>query len=145
MGVLVWTPFFLIMERNLNDVLGNAFYAQEQEEAKSRQIEDLIKSYKGASALLPPRQYGKPLNPEKFGITLRLIIEKNNPQLAAFLGISTGYHRRKEEEELSRKEAIERMRLKTKELQEKNEANKLRRERNIIWNQTHGVDQRRIY
>ena len=54
------------MERNLNDVLGNAFYAQEQEEAKSRQIEDLIKSYKGASALLPPRQYGKPINPEKF-------------------------------------------------------------------------------
>ena len=130
---------------NLDDVLGNAFYAQEQEEAKSRQIEDLIKSYKGASALLPPRQYGKPLNPEKFGITLRSIIEKNNPQLAAFLGISTGYHRRKEEEELSRKEAIERMRQKTKELQEKNEANKLRRERNIIWNQTHGVDQRRIY
>ena len=133
------------MERNLNDVLGNAFYAQEQEEAKSRQIEDLIKSYKGASALLPQRQDGKPLNPEKFGITLRSIIEKNNPQLAAFLGISTGYHRRKEEEELSRKEAIERMRQKTKELQEKNEANKLRRERNIIWNQTHGVDQRRIY
>ena len=133
------------MERNLNDVLGNAFYAQEQEEAKSRQIEDLIKSYKGASALLPPRQYGKPLNPNDFGITLRSIIEKNNPQLAAFLGISTGYHRRKEEEELSRKEAIERMRQKTKELQEKNEANKLRRERNIIWNQTHGVDHRRIY
>ena len=99
------------MERNLNDVLGNAFYAQEQEEAKSRQIEDLIKSYKGASALLPPRQYGKPLNPEKFGITLRSIIEKNNPQLAAFLGISTGYHRRKEEE-LSSKEAIERIQQK---------------------------------
>ena len=100
------------MERNLNDVLGNAFYAQEQEEAKSRQIEDLIKSYNGASALLPPRQYGKPLNPDKFGITLRSIIEKNNPQLAAFLGISTGYHRRKEEEELSKKEAIERMQQK---------------------------------
>ena len=68
------------MESNLNEVLGIAFYAQEQEEEKSRQIEDLIKSYKGASALLPPRQYGKPLNPEKFGITLRSIIEKNNPQ-----------------------------------------------------------------
>ena len=101
------------MESNLNEVLGIAFYAQEQEEEKSRQIEDLIKSYKGASALLPPRQYGKPLNPEKFGITLRSIIEKNNPQLAAFLEISTGYHRRKEEEELSRKEAIERMQQKT--------------------------------
>ena len=101
------------MESNLNEVLGIAFYAQEQEEGKSRQIEDLIKSYKGASALLPPRQYGKPLNPEKFGITLRSIIEKNNPQLAAFLEISTGYHRRKEEEELSIKEAIERMQQKT--------------------------------
>jgi len=53
--------------------------AQEQEEAKSRQIEDLIKSYKGASALLPQRQYGKPVNPEKFGITLRSIIEKIIP------------------------------------------------------------------
>ena len=40
------------MEKNLNDVLGNAFYAQEQEEEeKSRQIEERIKSYEGASAL----------------------------------------------------------------------------------------------
>ena len=120
------------MENNLNDVLGNAFYAQEQEEAKSKQVEDLIKSYSGASALLPPRQYGKPINPEKFGITLRSIIEKNNPHLAAFLGISTGYHKRKEEEELSRKEAIERMRAKTEELQEKNQKQRLIREQNII-------------
>ena len=84
------------------------------------------------------------LRPEGTASVIRSIIEKNNPYLASFLGISIGYHRRKEEEELSRKEAIERMRLKTKELQEKNEANKLRRERNIIWNQTHGVDQRRL-
>ena len=113
LGSFGMDSLFLIMESNLNEVLGIAFYAQEQEEEKSRQIEDLIKSYKGASALLPPRQYGKPLNPEKFGITLRSIIEKNNPQLAAFLEISTGYHRRKEEGELSRKEAIERMQQKT--------------------------------
>ena len=117
---------------NLNDVLGNAFYEQEQQEAKSKQIEDLIKSYDGASALLPPRQYGKPINPEKYGLTLRSIIEKNNPHLAAFLGISTGYHKRKEEEELSRKEAIERMREKTEELKIKNQQEKLIRERNIL-------------
>tara|TARA_B100001057_G_scaffold167446_1_gene168165 strand:+ start:413 stop:787 length:375 start_codon:yes stop_codon:yes gene_type:complete len=108
------TPFFLTTEsRNLEETLGNAFFAQEQEEAKSREIENLIKSYSGASALLPTRQYGKPINPENFGITLRSIIEKNNPYLASFLGISIGYHRRKEEDELSRKEAIERMRQKT--------------------------------
>ena len=117
---------------NLDDVLGSAFYEQEQQEAKSKQIEDLIKSYDGASALLPPRQYGKPVNPEKYGITLRSIIEKNNPQLAAFLGISTGYHKRKEEEELSRKETIERMREKTEALRIKNEQQKLTRERNIL-------------
>ena len=58
------TPFFLTMEsRNLEETLGNAFFAQEQEEAKSREIENLIKSYSGASALLPSRQYGKPVNP----------------------------------------------------------------------------------
>ena len=89
---------------NLNDVLGNAFYEQEQQEAKSKQIEDLIKSYDGASALLPPRQYGKPINPEKYGLTLRSIIERNDPHLAAFLGISTGYHKRKEEEEAALEE-----------------------------------------
>ena len=116
----------------LDDVLKGAFNQQEQEETKSKQIEDRIKSYDGASALLPSRQYGKPVNPEKFGLTLRSIIERNDPQLAAFLGISTGYHKRKEEEELSRKEAIERMREKTEALRLKNEQQKLTRERNIL-------------
>ena len=86
---------------NLDDVLRGAFVQQEQEETKSKQIEDRIKSYEGASALLPSRQYGKPVNPEKFGLTLRSIIERNDPNLAAFLGISTGYHRRMEEEKSS--------------------------------------------
>ena len=117
---------------NLDDVLRGAFVQQEQEETKSKQIEDRIKSYEGAGALLPSRQYGKPVNPEKFGLTLRSIIERNDPQLAAFLGISTGYHKRKEEEELSRKEAIERMREKTEALRLKNEQQKLTRERNIL-------------
>lgn len=69
---------------NLDDVLNRAFIQQEQEETKSKQIEDRIKSYEGASALLPSRQYGKPVNPEKFGLTLRSIIERNDPQLADF-------------------------------------------------------------
>ena len=120
------------MESNLNEVLGNAFYAQEQEEAKSRQIEDLIKSYRGASALLPPRQYGKPINPEKFGLTLRSIIERNDPQLAAFLGISTGYHKRKEEEELALEEMKKNMLAKTEELRQKNMSQKEFRERNVL-------------
>ena len=76
---------------NLDDVLRGAFIEQEQQATKSKQIEERIKSYECASTLLPSRQYGKPINPEKFGLTLRSIIERNDPQLAAFLGISTSY------------------------------------------------------
>ena len=62
---------------NLDDVLKGAFIEQEQQETKSKQIEDRIKSYEGAGALLPKRQYGKPINPENFGLTLRSIISRN--------------------------------------------------------------------
>ena len=44
---------------NLDDVLRGAFIEQEQQATKSKQIEERIKSYECASALLPSRQYGK--------------------------------------------------------------------------------------
>ena len=117
---------------NLDDVLKGSFIEQEQQETKSKQIEDRIKSYDGASALLPSRQYGKPVNPEKFGLTLRSIIERNDPHLAAFLGISTGYHKRKEEEELALEEMKKNMLAKTEELRQKNMSQKEFRERNVL-------------
>ena len=117
---------------NLDDVLKGAFIEQEQQETKSKQIEDRIKSYEGAGALLPSRQYGKPVNPEKFGLTLRSIIERNDPQLAAFLGISTGYHKRKEEEELALEKMKKNMLAKTEELRQKNMSQKEFRERNVL-------------
>ncbi len=117
---------------NLDDVLKGSFIEQEQQETKSKQIEDRIKSYEGAGALLPSRQYGKPVNPEKFGLTLRSIIERNDPQLAAFLGISTGYHKRKEEEELALEEMKKNMLAKTEELRQKNMSQKEFRERNVL-------------
>ena len=91
--------FYFKNTDNLDDVFRGAFIEQEQQETKSKQIEERIKSYEGASALLPSRQYGKPINPGNFDLTLRSIIERNDPQLSAFLGISTGYHKRKEEED----------------------------------------------
>ena len=94
---------------NLDDILKGAFIEQEQQETKSKQIEERIKSYEGASALLPSRQYCKPINPENFGLTLRSIIERNDQQIAASLGIFTGYHKRKGEKEIFSKEAIERL------------------------------------
>ena len=41
---------------NLDDVLRGAFIEQEQQATKSKQIEERIKSYECASALLPSRQ-----------------------------------------------------------------------------------------
>ena len=117
---------------NLDDILKGAFIEQEQQETKSKQIEERIKSYEGASALLPSRQYGKPINPENFGLTLRSIIERNDPHLAAFLGISTGYHKRKEEEELALEEMKKNMLAKTEELRQKNMSQKEFRERNVL-------------
>ena len=94
---------------NLDDVFRGAFIEQEQQATKSKQIEERIKSYEFASALLPSRQYGKPINPENFGLNLRSIIERNDPQLAAYLGIFIGYHKRRQQEEIFSNEAIERM------------------------------------
>ena len=80
---------------DLYNFLRGVFIEQEQQETKSKQIDERINSYEGASALLPSRQYGKPINPENFGLNLRSIIERNDPQLAAFLGIFIGYYKRR--------------------------------------------------
>ena len=74
----------------------------------------------------------KPVNPEKFGLTLRSIIERNDPHLAAFLGISTGYHKRKEEEEAALEEMKKSMLEKTEALRQRNMSQKEFRERNVL-------------
>tara|TARA_B100000212_G_scaffold326082_1_gene288262 strand:- start:575 stop:820 length:246 start_codon:yes stop_codon:yes gene_type:complete len=56
----VSSSLFLFMVGNLNKVFDYAFFAKEREEAKSKHIEDLIDSYKGAFALLTLRQLGNP-------------------------------------------------------------------------------------
>ena len=66
------------------------------------------------------RQYGKQINPENFGLTLRLIIERNDLNLAAFLGISTGYHKRKDEEEAALEEMKRNMAEKNEILRQQN-------------------------
>ena len=45
---------------------------------------------------MPSRKYGQPIEDlvPNFGITLKSIIETENPRLAAYLNISTGFHKR---------------------------------------------------
>ena len=49
-----------------------------------------------------------------------------------------------EEEQTARQEMIERMKAKTEELQYNNQQNKLRREKDLLWNATHSVRERRL-
>ena len=49
-----------------------------------------------------------------------------------------------EEAETARQEQIDRMKAQTEELQYKNQQKKLQRERDLLWNQTHGVSQQRL-
>ena len=106
---------------NLDDLMRDSYHSVEQEEKKAQQVEEKIKAIPGASSLLPARQYGKPVPVDKFGITLKSLIERNDKYLASFLGIATGFHQRLEEKERLIEEAKQRMLEKTEQLREKNQ------------------------
>tara|TARA_B100001093_G_C25984056_1_gene658668 strand:+ start:34 stop:441 length:408 start_codon:yes stop_codon:yes gene_type:complete len=118
----------------LEERLNRSFDQQEKAEEKALELEKLIKSYNGAAPLMPTRKYGQPVEDivPNFGLTLKSIIESENPRLAAYLNISTGYHKRIEEETRRRQEYIDNFKAKTEELQLKNAEQKHIREQRII-------------
>ena len=118
----------------LEERLNRSFNDQEKKEEKALELEKLIKSYRGAAALMPSRKYGQPIEDlvPNFGITLRSIIESENPRLAAYLNISTGFHKKMEEETRRRQEYIDNFKAKTEELQLKNAEQRQIREQRMI-------------
>ena len=65
-------------------------------------------------------------------VTLKSIIESENPRLAAYLNISTGFHKKMEEETRRRQEYIESFQQKTADLAFKNAEKKHLREQRMI-------------
>ena len=118
----------------LEERLNRSFNEQEKKEEKALELEKLIKSYRGAAALMPSRKYGQPVEDlvPNFGITLKSIIESENPRLAAYLNISTGFHKKMEEETRRRQEYIDNFKAKTEELQLKNAEQKHLREQRMM-------------
>ena len=98
---------------SLEERLFKSFDDQQKVEHEAREIETLIKSFEGSAGLLPKRQYGQPVDPTQFGLTLKSIIERNHKELAAYLKISTGYWERKLKEEDELTQMVERMKEKT--------------------------------
>ena len=122
---------------SLEERLFKSFDDQQKVEHEAREIETLIKSFEGSAGLLPTRQYGTPVDPSKFGLTLKSIIERNHKELAAYLKISTGYWERKAKEDAAYDEMVQRMNEKTEALSLQNQEEKARRQYRSINNLDH--------
>ena len=59
-------------------------------------------------------------------MTLDSMIEANYPELGDYIGLSTGYWRKKDEEKAAREMHITTMKLATENLQKKNQADRKR-------------------
>ena len=106
-----------------------AYEAQEVAETTARDLESRIRKIHGAAGLLPPRQYGQPIDRDAIAksLTLRSLIAREDRHLAAYLGISLDTRKADAEIEAAKMQA-ERMRLETQRLREKNQSNAQRRE-----------------
>ena len=124
--------------------LQNAFNESEKIETQAKDVENRIKQISGASDLLPKRPYGTPVAGKSFSLTLKYLINSQDRELAAFLNIADGTWKRHEEEQTARQEMIERMKAKTEELAYQNQIKSQQRQKDLLWNATHSVGERRM-
>ena len=130
---------------DLNDLIDKTHFDYESNEAKAKQLEERILKVPGMSkSYLPKRKYGENYKGNQLGITASSLIVKGDKELAAFLGLDLNYWKEKAKAEEEREAYLTAFKEKTEELRYKNEQAKLAREKRMIWNQTHGVDQRRL-
>ena len=130
---------------DFNELIDKTHFDYEQNEAKARQLEERILKVPGMSkSYLPKRKYGENYKGDQLGVTAASLIVKGDKALAAFLGLDLNYWKEKAKAEEEREAYLTAFKEKTEALRQKNEENKLARERRTIWNQTHGVDQRRF-
>ena len=122
---------------SLEERLFKSFDDQQKVEHEAREIETLINSFEGSAGLLPKRQYGTPVDPTKFGLTLKSIIERNHKELAAHLRISTGYWERKLKEKDEYDQKVASMVEKTEALRQRNLEEKAKREYRNVRNLDH--------
>ncbi|MCP9881998.1 hypothetical protein KBY65_05840 [Cyanobium sp. Alchichica 3B3-8F6] len=95
----------------------------EEVENQARQIEARICRIQGAARYLPHRRYGSAVdgNEIRKNLTLASLIARRDAPLAAYLGVASGEHRRREEEAEARAMAAESMRLQTERLRQQNQ------------------------
>ena len=129
---------------NLDDLIDRTHFDYEQNETKAKQLEDRILKVPGMSkSYLPKRKYGENYKGDQLGVTASSLIVKGDKALAAFLGLDLNYWKEKAKAEEEREAYLTAFKEKTEALRLENAEKKLRRERDLLWNQTHNVTQRR--
>ena len=130
---------------DLNDLIDKTHFNYEENEAKAKQLEERILKVPGMSkSYLPKRKYGEQFRGDQLGVTASSIIVRGDKPLAAFLGLDLNYWKEKAKAEEEREAYLTAFKEKTEALRQKNLEQRMAREKRTIWNQTHGVDQRRF-
>ena len=130
---------------NLDDLIDKTHFDYEQNETKAKQLEERILKVPGMSkSYLPKRKYGQQFKGDQLGVTAQSMIVRGDKALAAFLGLDLNYWKEKAKAEEEREAYLTAFKEKTEALRQENAQKKLARERRMIWNQTHSVDQRRL-
>ena len=130
---------------NLDDLIDKTHFDYEQNETKAKELEERILKVPGMSkSYLPKRQYGQQFRGDQLGVTAQSIIVRGDKPLAAFLGLDLNYWKEKAKAEEEREAYITAFKEKTEALRQKNFEDRIAREKRTLWNQTHGVDQRRL-
>ncbi len=130
---------------NLNDLIDKTHFDYEQNETKAKELEERILKVPGMSkSYLPKRQYGQQFRGYQLGVKAQSIIVRGDKPLAAFLGLDLNYWKEKAKAEEEREAYITAFKEKTEALRQKNFEDRIAREKRTLWNQTHGVDQRRL-
>ena len=103
---------------DLDSQIADAHAAAEAAEAQARLIEARICKIPGADRMLPRRKYGAEVDRSAIekNLSLRSLIGRKDPQLAAYLGIPYGTSAAEEQARQDREAAIQRMKQKTIDL-----------------------------
>ena len=109
------------MNLSIDQQIDAAHSEAERIEQDARAIEARILK---AGGIPPTRPYGRPVSGEAVAqnLTLRSLLQRRDPALAAFFGIGSDLQRKAEEEAAARQMQAEAMRLQTERLSAQNQA-----------------------
>ena len=115
------SPYRCTEMNDLDSMIDAAHAEAERIESEALQLEARIIR---AGGVPPRRPFGRPVSAEAVAqnLTLKSLLQRRDPALAAFFGIGSDLQRKAEEERVAREMQAEAMRLQTERLSAQNQA-----------------------